>query len=292
MTAAVLLILVAGCADAPASKSAAARSRSYIGVYEPGTPESYTPVSNFGGHVGVRPGLVLYYSGWPERFRGAFADEVHAHGGTPLVQIDPTNIDLAAIAGGTYDSYIAGYARAVHTYGHTVVIGFGHEMNGTWYSWAWHHTSPAVWIAAWRHLVQVFRRYRATNVKWMWTLTRNAGRTGPIQQWWPGSAYVDWVGIDGYYYTRQDDFNSVFSPTIGDVHKFTQKPILISEVGIGPVSGQAAKIPGLFAGVKKDHLLGLVWFDVHQSGGPLAQDWRLEGDEPAEQAFRRSAARM
>ena len=32
--------------------------------------------------------------------------------------------------------------------------------------------------------------------------------------------------------------------------------------------------------------LGLVWFDQNQSGDVLRQHWRLEGDAPAEAAFR------
>jgi hypothetical protein len=32
--------------------------------------------------------------------------------------------------------------------------------------------------------------------------------------------------------------------------------------------------------------LGLVWFDKKQDDGILHQDWRLEGDAPAEAAFR------
>ena len=116
-----------------------------------------------------------------------------------------------------------------------------------------------------------FRQENATNVTWMWTITRNASSTGPIQDWWPGASYVTWVGIDGYYYTHDDSFRSVFASTITDVRKLTKQPILLSEVGIGQISGQAAKIPGVFAGMKRNHLLGLVWFDVDQHGGLFAQ---------------------
>jgi mannan endo-1,4-beta-mannosidase len=280
--------LVSGCMS-PADSSPT-DFKSYLGVFEPGVPQSYQPIDRFASLIGKQPDIVLYYSGWPERFRTSFADEATAHGATVLVQIDPTDINLAALAAGQYDSYITWYAKQVRAYGHRVIIGFGHEMNGSWYSWAWQHTAPQLWIAAWRHMVEVFRAADATNVTWMWTITRNAPSTGPIQDWWPGAAYVNWVGIDGYYYTRKDDFKSVFSSTIADVRKITDKPILLSEVGIGQISGQAKNIPGLFAGVKHDHLLGLVWFDVAQHGSMFAQDWRLEGHRAAVNAFRQGAA--
>ena len=43
-------------------------------------------------------------------------------------------------------------------------------MNGTWYSWGYRHTSPAVFVAAWRHIVTVFRAAGARNVTWLWTI--------------------------------------------------------------------------------------------------------------------------
>jgi hypothetical protein len=62
--------------------------------------------------------------------------------------------------------------------------------------------------------------------------------------------------------------------------------VFLSEVGIGQVTGQAAGIPNLFAGIRKYHLLGLVWFDVTQHAGIYHQDWRLEGHPEAIAAFR------
>ena len=34
--------------------------------------------------------------------------------------------------------------------------------------------------------------------------------TQPIKAWWPGTNYVTWVGIDGYYLKPSDTFSSVF----------------------------------------------------------------------------------
>jgi mannan endo-1,4-beta-mannosidase len=93
------------------------------------------------------------------------------------------------------------------------------------------------------------------------------------------------VGIDGYFSHPSDMFSSVFAPIIGQVRKLTSKPVMISETAVGPESG-ASKIPGLFAGVKADHLLGLVWFDLSQNGGVNHQDWRLEDSPAALAAFR------
>ncbi len=73
------------------------------------------------------------------------------------MQIDPTGISIAAIASGHYDSYLSSYAEAVRAYRHPVILSFGHEMNGYWYSWGYLHTPPAAFVAAWRHIVTLFR---------------------------------------------------------------------------------------------------------------------------------------
>lgn len=281
--------VVSGCTAAAGVPPSSARFNCSIGVFEPTAPKSYQSINSLAGNIGHPFNIALYYSGWPERFQTSFAEQAAAHNATVLIQVDPTNVSMSALAAGKYDAYISSYARQVRAYGHAVIIGFGHEMNGSGYSWAWKHTPPTAWVSAWRHFVDIFRQVGASNVTWMWTITRNAPTTGPIQDWWPGASYVNWVGIDGYYYSANDTFQSVFGPTIAAVRELTTDPILLSEVGIGQVSGQAAKIPGLFAGIKRDHLLGLVWFDVDQHGSPYAQDWRIEGHASAIAAFRQAA---
>ena len=92
------------------------RPDSYIGVYQSGAPNSYAGVTRFTARTGVKPRLVVYYSGWFEPFKTAFATAVARHGAVPLIQINPTDINLAAIASGHYDSYLTSYAEAVRAY--------------------------------------------------------------------------------------------------------------------------------------------------------------------------------
>src|SRR5579875_3910186 len=109
---------------------------SWLGLYSPQSPHSYTGVGTFTTQTGVRPNLDMYYSVWREPFQASFASTLSRHGGVPLVQMDPTNVSLAAIATGKYDGYLGQFATAVRSYGNPVVMGSAHEMNGTWYSWA------------------------------------------------------------------------------------------------------------------------------------------------------------
>jgi mannan endo-1,4-beta-mannosidase len=256
----------------------------YLGVYEPGAPASYQKVEGFAKAAGRQPNLVGYFSGWAEPFATAFADTVHEHGSTPLVQIDPTGASVASIAAGDYDDYLRSYAESVRGFGHPVVIGFGHEMNAPWYQWGERYVKPAVFVAAWRHLVTVFRQAGADNVTWLWTIQADEPGTGPISMWWPGKQYVTWVGIDGFYSSPSDTFNSVFGRTIGQVRGFG-RPVLLSETAVGPTANQYSNILRLFAGVAAHKTLGLVWFDFAQDNGRYQQDWRIEGNAVAQTEF-------
>ncbi len=150
-------------------------------------PPATRPVSAFASMAGRQPNLVGYYSGWAEPFNRSFAELVHRHGVTPYIQIDPTLGTVSAIAAGTYDdSYLRPYADSVRDFGHPVVIGFGHEMNATWYSWGYKHVRAQTFVAAWRHIVTVFNSEGAKNVTWLWTINQDLPGTGPIASWWPG----------------------------------------------------------------------------------------------------------
>jgi hypothetical protein len=259
---------------------------SYLGVFEPGAPPAYDAVADFAAAAGREPNLLGFYSGWTEPFDTSFAQTLHRHGVIPFVQIDPTDASIAAIADGTYDDYLRTYADSVRGFDHNVVIGFGHEMNAPWYSWGYRHVTPATFVAAWRHIVTLFRDDGADNVTWVWTVQADEPGTRPIASWWPGAQYVTWVGIDGYYYRPTDTFGSVFGQTIDQVRAFTSKPVLLSETAVGPDAGQIVKIQDLFQGMAAYKTLGLVWFDVAQHGGIDRQDWRIEDSPTAEISFR------
>jgi mannan endo-1,4-beta-mannosidase len=247
-------------------------SASYLGVYTNGVPDSYGGVTAFTSATGTRPDVVMYYNGWFEPFRASFATAAANDRAVPLVQLDPTEgVSVAAIASGRYDGYLSQYAESVRAYRHPVILSFGHEMNGNWYSWGYQHTAPGVFVAAWRHVVKLFRALGAQNVTWMWTVNiindAHGGNIPRPAQWWPGSSYVNWVGIDGYYLKPSWKFAPLFGPTIGAVRTLTGDPILIAETGAVPAAGQPEKIADLFAGTHSYGLLGFVWFDSTNSVG-------------------------
>jgi mannan endo-1,4-beta-mannosidase len=301
IAAASVAFAITQAASSPSSRSARPsvvhavlppRLFSYLGVYAAGTPHAYDSVAHFARAAGKQPNLVGYYSGWREPFATSFAETVHRHGAVPILQIDPTYASIPQIAAGGYDGYLRSFADSVRDFGHAVVIGFGHEMNAPWYSWGYGHVKASTFVAAWRHIVSLFRVQGADNVTWLWTINQDLKGTGPVASWWPGARYVTWVGIDGYYYRPTDTFASVFGTTIAHVRAFTRKPVLLSESAVGPAADQAGKIRDLFVGMRQFQTLGLVWFDIAQHEGIYHQDWRLEDQPAAELAFRQAASAL
>jgi mannan endo-1,4-beta-mannosidase len=299
---AVAIVLVFAAPDAAGPAAAPKRSTrhqhespfalptapgSYIGLYANGVPNSYAKVTAFASATGVRPDVVLYYSGWLEPFQVRFATVAASNGAVPLVQLNPAGVSIAAIASGQYDGYLRAYADAVRAYRHPVILSFGHEMNGYWYSWGYLHTPAAVFVSAWRHIVTLFRALGVRNVTWMWTVNTIHSRADVPnpRRWWPGSSYVTWVGIDGYYFNSSSTFAPLFGPTIAAVRDLTSDPILIAETGALPSAGQPAKIADLFAGIRLYGLVGFVWFD---SKNVINQDFDINGPA-AIAAFARGA---
>jgi hypothetical protein len=233
-------------------------------------------LATFRAQTGVKPKIVLNFGGWGKDFMANWASNVTAGGGLPLLQIGmgKSKKDPPLIASGADDAYLASFARQVRDFGHPIILSYGHEMNGAWYSWGWKRTTPTTFVAAWRHIVKVFRAQGATNVTWLWTVQAYAdspAQTTSPGRWWPGSDYVTWVGVDGHYLYAGETFHTIFDPILSAVENITSKPILIAETAISPKVGQESSLPDLFEGVASGGLLGLVYFDTTGNA-----DYRLQ----------------
>jgi hypothetical protein len=210
---------------------------------------------------------------------------------TPLLELEPFATPLSGIIAGKEDAWLTAYARMVKSQKAEIYMSFAPEANGYWYKWGWPNVQPATEVAAWRHVVDVFRKAGATNVKWIWIVNQLWAKSGPLPQLWPGAAYVDEVGIDGYFRAAADTFDSVFGPTIEQIRQITNKPLLITETAASPQAGQARAITALTTGISRYKLSGFIWFDINQGTGQLGHDnWAIT-DSPAAMAEYKSTVR-
>lgn len=248
----------------------------YLGAITPGSPAG-AGLTSFENATKVKPTLVAFFEPFGDPFNAVAAARIINKGAFPLLQINSRTISPAAIAAGHYAKYLAQFAGSVRHLHRQIGISYGHEMNGPWYPWGAGRTPAAEFVAAWQHIVDVFRASGADNVTWLWAVNVVAGSSGGAADpaaWWPGSSYVTWVGVDGYFY-QPGSFASLFSRTIALIRRLTRDPLLIAETGIPP-GRQVAGIPGLFAGARAAGALGLVWFDDDKPSaiGP-DHNWRI-----------------
>ena len=69
---------------------------------------------------------------------------------------------------------------------------FNPEMNGSWVRW---HGNPALYIEKFRLISRVMKE-EAPNVAMVWT--PNSNPENQIERYYPGDAWVDWVGVNMY----------------------------------------------------------------------------------------------
>jgi mannan endo-1,4-beta-mannosidase len=246
----------------------------FFGVDAAGAPDSLGPVRSFAASAGAAPNLVGEYMSWNDPLDTRAVANAWSYGALYYMIWEPYHTSVAAIADGRSNGYITGVARAVRALNLPVAISFGHEMNGWWYPWGTTSTTGAQFVAAWRLIHRLFAAAGASNVIWVWN--PNVISAEPqleLSAWYPGNAYVSWVGVTGYFgSTGPDTFDGVYGPTMQEIRTFTSKPFLIAETSVqtGPDAVTAAQ--NLVSGVRqRPDVLGFVWFDYDKAG----VDWRL-----------------
>lgn len=295
ITAGLALAAMAGCsashpADPPLRSSspstrAEAVSR-YVGFSVPGFPPDPDRLVTLEKATGVQATAVSLYMRLGQKLDIRAVSSLRSSRVLPVVEIDSDKIPLRDIAAGAEDSTLTSYARQIASVNGTVAIDFDHEFNGAWSEWGYTHESARTFVAAWRHVVTVFRRNDATDVAWVWNPTVPGAYTTAMRPWYPGDAWVTMVGLDGYFVTPQATFSTVFRPALSQVRTFTRRPVFIIETGVNPSVNRPAQISDVFAGAHGAGIVGVIWFDYHTHSG---HDWFIDNDPAALAAFRKAA---
>lgn len=253
------------------------------GFSVPGYPPDPAAFQSVEDATGVHANIVSWYTSIGTPFSASRTAQVAGRGVLPLIEIDSDTTPLNDIANGHWDTFLTAYARGVAAYHSPLAIDFDHEFNGDWSPWGPRVTTARTFVDAWRRIVTIFRRNGAGNVIWIWNPNVTAPNVAAMKPWYPGDQYVTWVGIDGYFFSPNDTFDSVFRATLRAVSSFTSKKVLVVETGVLPGPQRASQIKSLFAGLNATpRIIGFIWFDYDKGAG---HNWRLEGDPAALAAF-------
>jgi len=206
------------------------------------------------------------------------------------------NFQLSDVIAGAYDSYIRKFAEAAKAWGHPFFLRFNWEMNGRWFPWSEgvNGNKSGEYVTAWRHVHDIFTSVGATNATWVWCPNVDPnGEFLNLASQYPGNAYVDWTGLDGYNWgtnpakpDRWRSFDQLYRSTYDKVAETIapSKPLIVSEIGSTEYGGSKAawirdalsKIPSQYP---KIH--GLLWFEQFDDG----MDWPIETSTGATEAF-------
>jgi mannan endo-1,4-beta-mannosidase len=281
--------------------------RKYFGISLAGVPQSVTtPITQIQQETGKRPNLDLYYMDWGTaanalagvpNFNASQAENACAAGMMPMMtweswdttdtdptegvaytqqQFSPTNI-----IAGNFNAYIRVTAQAIASIGCPIALRFDQEANGYWYPWGVTNSAeyPAtdttaqkalLYIQMWRHVRRIFAAEGATNVLWVWSPNIQGPKGEKLvqfKQFYPGTKWVDWVGIDGYYNTPARTFSILFGSTIEQLEPVAaDKPWMLAETGVGSSTKKPWQIKNLLGSIAKDKRFnGFVYFEQHKS---------------------------
>jgi mannan endo-1,4-beta-mannosidase len=200
---------------------------------------------------------------------------------------------LSHIINGSLDPYLRKFAESTKAWGHPFFLRFDWEMNGFWFPWSEgvNGNKEGEYVAAWRHVHDIFTSVGATNATWVWCPNVDFTRKLiPLNKVYPGEKYVDWTCLDGFNWGKRADsagwqtFNQVFHETYKRVLKIApDKPMLLGEVASNEIGGsKPAWIKNMLHEVPRyRRIRGLVWFDVKDRN----THWPLESSKSAANAF-------
>jgi hypothetical protein len=200
---------------------------------------------------------------------------------------------LARILAGDHDGVLTSWASVMAAQKpKSPVLRLFHEGNGDWYPWGCkaNGNTPALYVAAWRHIHALFRRHDATNVRFLWSPNKIAPGLTPFAEFYPGDAYVAQVGLSGYNGGTAVNrggwrsFTQVFGPSLTALGTVAPtKPIYITETGCVEQGGTKSMwLANMWAQADAwPSIRGLTY--SHLVNG--AADWRIDTSSAATAAY-------
>lgn len=206
------------------------------------------------------------------------------------------DFQLSDVIEGRHDAYIRNFATAARNWGKPFFLRFNWEMNGRWFAWAEgvNGNQKGEFVAAWRHVHDIFTEVGATNATWVWCPNIDPDNIfQSLGSLYPGDKYVDWTGLDGYNWgtnpakpDRWRSFDQLYRSTYDRIVETIapSKPMIVSEIGSTEHGGSKAswikdmlaKVPAAYPKIR-----GLLWFEKYDDG----MDWPIVTSSSATNAF-------
>jgi hypothetical protein len=175
-------------------------------------------ISRFEATLGTKTSWVFFSNNWFEsrKFPRETCDWIRELGKVPYVRLMLRSdaeqdraervFTLANIVAGQFDDDLRAWARDAKQFAAPLLVEWGMEPNGKWFSWngKWNggaKEGPARYVEAYRHIVDLMRTEGADNLQWVWHvnwLDQPEAKWNRFENYYPGDNYCDWVALSAY----------------------------------------------------------------------------------------------
>ena len=177
-------------AQEPVQQTAMAKFEPASGMYLGANIEKEDATQSptkFNDLVGKKHAMYFMYRKYGGPFPYRFADELKKIGAGLQIAWEPDSLDEVVD-----DDYLVDFATAIKQSGIPVFIRFASEMNGSWVPYT---GNPTLYKSKFKLVAERLRSI-APNAAMVWS--PNAIPEKPIEDYYPGAQYVDWVGVNFY----------------------------------------------------------------------------------------------
>ena len=281
----------AGRASEPSRLAVPTSGCVYHGVYPGGvTGEeddiTLGDVTSYEASAGRHVAWVFFSNNWyrSRAFPTSTANWVRDHGSTPYIRLmlrhssrerqrtdgpDKT-FSLRRIVQGDFDKNLRAWGDGAVAYGDPLLVEYGTEMNGFWFSWNATHNGDRngakLFRRAYRHIIDVVRSRGADNISWVFHVNDTDQPSRPwnrLEKYYPGGRYIDWLATSVYgALTPRENWNQPFTRGMNAVYPRLRrlaptKPIIVAEFGV--TDGNPRVEPTVWASHALDGLLAGRW---------------------------------
>lgn len=241
----------------------------YVDFGEGESHVTYDALTDFEQMTGKHIAAVAFGNFWGDQeFPARTVKIIYAYGAVPLLfwspwdkpymeSRGPDRFSLTEILAGKWDAYIDAWADQAREFGKPLLVAWGIEMNGTWFPWSGNfydggkvigrnnglplYQGPELYKKAYRHVVDRVRARHADNILWGFHVNNFSSPRADwnrFAQYYPGSGYVDWLGMSLYGKMHRKEGWAKFTDMMNEPYEEicrldADKPVFLAEWGVG-----------------------------------------------------------
>lgn len=290
LVAAIAVIIIAGIGVFMTHAEKEEPAACLTGAYLSDNPTA-KEIEQFRKDFGKKPCLIMVFVDWEHFVKDEIVKEVYGQNAVLIITWEPwlaakkQGIDFDKLITGGYDGYLREFAGKLKQIKNVVYLRFAHEVNGDWYPWSAAKLGSEKYVAAYKHVKDVFDKAGAANVKWVFSVNwEDIPSSNHFMSSYPGDAYVDYLGIDGYNWglsqewSRWMSFGEIFKKRYEEIVRFFRKPVMITEFSSTTRGGDKRLwIEDAMQSMKElKKIEAFVIFNVDKE-----TDWRFPADTPS-----------